>query len=315
MKRTLIITNPNQQSSAARTFVGWPLCQSTWIGAFLLILVAGALAAPTEVWVKWGTSTCTSCAGTMADPKVVATSTDFDNYINGQPTDTTIHFLAGTFTTVQGISTKAGWKLRGAGIDATTIKKDSPTDFLNAVIGPACCAQRNDGVEVSDLTVDCNLPATGNSTIHAVNLIGAQCKISRVKAINWGSRSTFETYVLVIKSYAGFGVHTNALIEDCIIGPPAAVQHTTGVTCISILGFPATPGPYSEIVGDGWMVGGEIRNCTIENIGKGTAAGQVPFCNALGVASIYGFKAINNRCINVAGNGFFSSGVIKSGWV
>src|SRR3954470_21613282 len=81
------VPTPQQPSSTKRLFITL-LC---------LVCCNFGQAATTEVWVKWGAATAGS--GTMADPKVVSTSTDFDNYMNAQGSDTTIHLLAGTFLT------------------------------------------------------------------------------------------------------------------------------------------------------------------------------------------------------------------------
>ena len=77
-----------------------------------------------EVWVKWGASE--SGSGTMADPKVVSTSTQFDDYMNGLYEATTVHLLAGEFLTrgtpSDVIKGKKGQRIRGAGADSTVIK-------------------------------------------------------------------------------------------------------------------------------------------------------------------------------------------------
>lgn len=114
----------------------------------------------------------------------------------------TIHFMAGTFNLPVyyycvgvnvSILLQPGWKLRGAGIDITVFQLE-PTNLANHVTymlwGPYFTGGPpvEGGVEVSDMTINCNLQnQSGATSISAIGLYGNDTRISRVKAINWGT--------------------------------------------------------------------------------------------------------------------------------
>ena len=215
-----------------------------------LFTVVGAHAG--EYWITPDTTYGTNGAGsgTAASPWVRSTATSFDACINGTgcvpttgiPANSTLHLMSGTFRTIQGLTLKANWKMRGAGIEVTTVQMDSslsPPTWALPVIGLPCC-YRTDGTEVSDMTVDCNLQNITDACILAVRMQGAETKISRVKAINWGSRNGSECFILSIGSHWQYsmGMQTNCVIEECIIGPAANVTHTQGSSAITIGGAP-----------------------------------------------------------------------------
>ena len=279
----------------------------------LAVLILGSItvALPAEVWIRPDGVNSTG-TGTAADPWVATDAATFETIMSGAliPTNSTIHLMGGTFHTVQGINPKLGWKIRGAGIDATTIKMDTISNPSStgsiAVIG-LLYGQRRDGCEVSDLTVDCNLQASPGAAVTGVNLNGDETRISRVKAINWGSQNAAECFIIGILSDDGSpGIRTNCVIEDCIIGHPAPVTHTQGATALFILGQPTTPGPFTETPGVGWIAGAEIRNCVITGVAQGTANNPTYF-NGISAFNTVGFKATGNRIIDVAGTAFYAS--------
>jgi hypothetical protein len=170
---------------------------------------------------------------------------------------------------VSGIKVQPGWKIRGAGVDVTTIKlqKNNPTRIpWEAVISGAA-----DGAEISDLTIDCNLQ---NQRVacspQGIQIAGSNTRISRVKAVNWGSTaSKTECFVIGI-----FGdppaIKTNCIIEDCIVTRPAPIQHQYGSSAISI---------FSE--GNGTVIrGGVVRDCMVMDVTAGTGVGRPPFFNS-----------------------------------
>jgi len=171
----------------------------------------------------------------------------------------TIHFMAGTFEVPSsGLTPLDGWKLRGAGIDNTILQliAGTPLNGGTAVVG-GNNEKTTAGVEVSDLTIDCNMQnETGvSNNVYAVFVQGSQTRISRVKAINWGAANNNEAYVLVATPAIGSPTATNCVIEDCIVTQPALTNdNTAGVT-----GIYMTPN----------LRGGIIRNNFINNIQTG----------------------------------------------
>jgi len=175
-------------------------------------------------------------------------------------TNMTVHFMAGTFQVANTIAPLTGWKLRGAGIDSTILQLASGTVTSSAFL--VISKNPSDGVEVSDMTIDCNFQGQnpGAGAITAVGLAGSQTRISRVKAINWGTGSSGgEDFVLSISCAGASQTNyaTNVVIEDCIVTQPttATVSASEGVTAIDV-------GPYVR--------GGVTRNNMVYNINTTT---------------------------------------------
>ncbi len=137
---------------------------------------------------------------------------------------------------------KSKMKFRGSGMDVTTLRLVY-CDIENSpyyAIGGAIYSNITDHVEVSDLTVDCNLkeipgnpnyrnqPVTrgfdyARVTCSAVALRGAFCRICRVKAVNWGTQSIAEAFVLAVSDvHPDFrpAEKPNQVIEDCVCVQP-----------------------------------------------------------------------------------------------
>jgi hypothetical protein len=148
-------------------------------------------------------------------------------------TNMTIHFMAGTFRVLtNGIVTLRGWKLRGEGIDNTTFQLVSGSVAMRGpIIGGSYFF--SDGVEVSDLTVDCNMQNVTDTSgnVIAVNVPGSFSRISHVKTVNWGSIPAFETFLLSTGPSSGLTKVTNIVIEDCIV-TQLATNYIGGITAI-----------------------------------------------------------------------------------
>lgn len=205
----------------------------------------------------------------------------------------TIHFMAGTFEVPSnGITPLTGWKLRGAGIDNTVLQLVAGTPPASAsvnVIG-GLAVSPNENVEVSDMTIDCNMQnqtyVTGK--LNAVGLWGSNTRISRVKAINWGtSSSTAECFVFYINPSSGNVTATNCVIEDCIVTQPAAYSGSAGVTAISIAPNIRT---------------GIARNNLVYNVQTGIA-GAPAHLNALAAQNIVS----HNYVFDVTGSGGYAA--------
>lgn len=283
----------------------------------LILLFSGAAASarshpPIEIWVTPnGTG---GGSGTQDDPFSAPDADSFFNLINDLrtiyltnivhgttnyytntlviPEYSTIHLMPGTFEVREGlisnasprrcITMKQGWKVRGAGMDATVIQlvtNATPvygngnatrihvfdgtavtgSSGLNIAVTPLVNA------EVSDLTVDCNLQ-NQNSTpcVQAVVMHGTHNKVSRVKAINWGSTSTnAEVFVFSMGPNTSMSASDkeDGLIEDCVATQPAPVTFTGGgVFCA---GGDASSGARHQA----W----EIRGCIVKDVNINSA--------------------------------------------
>jgi hypothetical protein len=231
----------------------------------------------------------------------------------------TVHLEAGQFeVSTNGIILRKGWKLRGTGIDKTMVQLAANNNFNDNglkfdVIGGKDSADFNpynpiDGAEVSDLTVDCNFKnetgtaADGVNCVEAVGLDGSDTRISRVKAINWGTHSpTNECFVL----YIGFS-HTppedatNCVIEDCIVTQPAATVWGTN-TCAT--GITVDGDSADRSLAYPYIQGAVIRNNLVENITTGGTNQPAWF---------HGYTATTGTIIhNYASNLFNADGIYR----
>jgi len=146
-----------------------------------------------------------------------------------------------------GWTIQEGWKIVGSGIDVTTLKVVGATDkvnnasgtnvatFLYLGIGQRFYDQRADYAEVSDLTVDCNLPGSPGVAIGAVGLSGSHTRIRRVRSINFGTQHPdVECFVLVAGGgHGALPEMVDCLIEDCIVEQPSE-NNVRETTCLLV---------------------------------------------------------------------------------
>ena len=269
---------------------------------------------PVEIWITPnGTE---GGSGTETDPFRTPTADSFFNLIHGNPRGSlgvinipehsTIHLMPGTFLVREGVtvaggvfaaglqrfclSPKNGWKIRGAGIDATVLKviANHPAASAGGKLGViagnggiinSAWTVPIDGVEASDLTVDLNLQ--NQSVIHcpsAVSLGGSDNRLSRIRGINWGSTwSGGECFVLALAGHFSLRPegYNNGVIEDCIVEQPApGVANVQTTTAISV----GAPDPVQSRKTGGWV----IRGCVVRNITVGSSAGIPSSFNAYG---------------------------------
>ena len=183
-------------------------------------------------------SPAASAVGTITATK--ATGIKLDGVLNAIPANTHVHLGAGTFLTAGyadgvggGWQPKAGMKIEGSGIGVTTLKvvNASQTDKHYFAIGHAlddggspAQPYLKDFLEVSDLTIDCNLANSGSSAFGAIRVMGHHCRIERVKAVNWGTKSvTTPCYVIAVVTAAPASNVTEVVdsgILDCTVVQP-----------------------------------------------------------------------------------------------
>lgn len=265
------------------------------------IMATWTCSAGVEVWINAKTPAVTSAAGTPNEPYQCPDGTALATVLTSIGENSTIHFMPGTYLVANGITPKSGWKLRGAGIGNTILRLLPLISGPGlAVIGGTTAYVPKDGAEVSDMTVDCNLQNQSVAAcIHAVHLSGSNTRISRVRAINWGSTTAGECFTLLMGAPAFYGERTNCVIEDCVVDSPAPVVHTDGTTAISIWTGS------EEDQATRTTVGAEIRGCLVAKVTAGSGvAGQPLYFHAY-AAGAYGGCVRNNQAVDLIGGAAF----------
>ena len=295
------------------------------IGAALWLSVAAALAEPVAGVEIWITPTGKGGGGgTAIDPFSTPDADSFFDLIHGQrkvdgtnfviPENSTIHLMPGVFEVRDGfvadkcprtcLTVKHGWKVQGAGMYATTLRavrlpaKLAPNGTIVIAGSGGVCNNWEwpvDNVEVSDLTVDCNLQAQkAVKVMSAINLSGSNNRIRRLRAINWGSKDEHECFVVATVAHyqPRTGGYHGGVIEECLVEQPAPVRHVNGSSAICVGGGIPPSG--------GWV----IRHCTVRDITSvnGGGTGKPAYMNAfIGV----GHDAEISHCqaINLTGDG------------
>lgn len=208
-------------------------------------------------------------SGELWDPFDASTATLFDALMNSFPPNTTIHLAPGIYETAGhadgvagGWQPKRGFRIVGAGIDITTIKLVNPAPTAGAsyfAIGADDLAVI-DEFEASDLTVDCNLANFASAATGAIKVHGTHVYFRRIRAIQFGSRTTSQRGVVLATAgaYPTNPEPFDCVVEDCIIDQPYpnSVRETA---CISVVG--------RERVSDGVMAyhrGCVVRNCFVD---------------------------------------------------
>ena len=154
--------------------------------AFLLGSAFVALAGE-EIWVT-PVGTDYSGNGTAGDPYVCSSQASFDALMNNEtniPANSIIHLMAGKFLTDGYIPLQAGWKIRGSGMDVTTIQQVALSsypegDTNNGVKLSVFWSNYSlNGIEISDMTIDCNLQnqTLPNCVVGAISLLGGDSKL------------------------------------------------------------------------------------------------------------------------------------------
>jgi len=175
-----------------------------------------------EVWLSptaGGTN-----AGTQANPYDASTQTKFDDIITSLGTNPiTIHLLPGTYNTYNGITIRNGWKILGAGIDATIIKYNGPADTgTNYDFGVISSFMLGDdsasNMRVADLTVDAGGVPGDERRIMGVVLRGKDNNIvERVRVTKASSGDgTYETFIIWVGG-SGDWNNTGNVIRDSVV--------------------------------------------------------------------------------------------------
>lgn len=191
-----------------------------------------------EIWISFRTDGIDG-AGTQLDPRDVSTALKFDALMRGLAINTVVHIGRGTFLTTGSFSFNetlgyylpAGTKLIGAGKFDTIIQQSAyPVSAGgNGHYIFETNSSTDSGVEISDLTLDCNwntiksvLTPTGSdydAKTAGAGICGNNCKLVRVRCINAYGNLGFlrEAFPLFIFPHTVSGVYqtcTGAEISD-----------------------------------------------------------------------------------------------------
>lgn len=193
-----------------------------------------------EFWIS--TNMTSRNAGTLDNPFVCVTDTQFDRAMSNLPPNCTIHILAGTYLThgtPAGHSIKTGQRVIGSGIDVTVLKLAPNSPDNTAVLG----SYSGTNMEVSNLTCDGNYQGqNGNAvTSHGVILAGSHNAIKHVKVIHlakFGGNS--EAWGIVLGPGQA-GNSTGNIIEDCVLTGFQGGLPGQGISAFSLNGTPEHP--------------------------------------------------------------------------
>jgi len=193
---------------------------------------------PPEVWITVRKDGHAG-KGTKADPYDGSTHAKFDRLMASFGQNTVIHLGPGTFQTdiaARSWQPLSGWKVRGAGMEVTTIQAvGTPIASNYAAFGKDNGNQANvesDNVEISDLTVDANYSgvsvgaprANGESNFKCglITLMGSNNLVQRVHGKNqYGSAvNGRECFGIRLAGFSDAGVVTGNRILHCLVDSP-----------------------------------------------------------------------------------------------
>jgi hypothetical protein len=222
--------------------------------------------------------------GTINNPYDASTESKFDTLIPTLPQNSTIVLLSGTYYTKY-----TTWpnfcSVIGSGINNTKIVNSTLPSQTEAGPGYYVISIIGDNVTVSNLTIDCNwqnIKALMRKN-GAVFLMGRNCMIDRIRAINFGGDATngYEAFPLFITSGEN---HPNpiqsligdrgCIIQNCIVSnlQPGADSATGYATFIGIggdgYGSPSvTPKDSSGIIKNNICIGPAVEGSAFTNVG------------------------------------------------
>jgi hypothetical protein len=230
-----------------------------------------------NVWIALRTDGVKG-TGTASDPFDGSTEARFDAVMNSLPVNTKVHLGPGTFSTrgyADGVSggwqPKPGMKIVGAGIDVTVLKlaamQTSNAQFYAIGHDLVSGGQANlmDSVELSDLTIDCNVGGQGGTNVAcgAVRLMGNHVRIQRVKARKWGANASRSCFVfsLVTGHVVGSTVTevANCGFVECIAIEPFG----TAGQVVTVFHTGAKDGHEGALV-EAYARGPYIRECFVD---------------------------------------------------
>lgn len=228
-----------------------------------------------DVWLAIRTDDATG-SGTALDPYNAKSQALFDGIMSTKmAANTTIHLGPGLFQT-KGNQT-GGWKilsgvrLVGSGQSATTLQLvNHQASALNVAIGMDYTSSADflDGCEISDLSIDANLP-NGNTAAGGIAVSGRNIYIHDVRVKNFGSVGASAIPCVVIAAARAYvslpQAVSNCVVERCVLDTPSGYNSsTTAVTGILLSGEMVSGAMY-------YHTACVVRDCLIDFASGGTA--------------------------------------------
>jgi hypothetical protein len=196
--------------------------------------------------------------GTSENPFRVRDASEFDARMRTLPERVSVELASGyTFETMghtegdgnplTNWSPKAGWDFGGSGMGDTVLKivgndhEHTPTQFWNHTVAIGGNYNlRAHGCCIHDLTIDCNLDGQPLRDVAcgAIYLPGGNhVTVERVRAINFGTRSPAECFVIsLVGGHKEFGEAGDLKVKDCVLEQPCPTSVGGGITGILLGG-------------------------------------------------------------------------------
>jgi len=151
----------------------------------------------------------------------------------------TVRLGPGTFPTTGNSAdgVYAGWapvngvRILGSGMGVTMLQLvDIPDNATRYAVGINFGATSLSGFELSDLTIDCNLPsdAAYETTAGAIRVRGSNVYLRRIKVINYGTAGGGPFSVITAAGESS----ENCVIEECMADIPASAHGDGGIATI-----------------------------------------------------------------------------------
>jgi hypothetical protein len=168
----------------------------------------------------------------------------FDELMRSLPENIRIHLGPGVFETRgnaigmpgHGWKPLQGWNMVGSGMDISTLKmataygapRGNPFHVIGMLYNDAA-----DYASLTDLTIDCNMAGNRSTTVGATALYGSHTRLRRVHAINWGTETPYECFVLAVGTGHPDIGRVDCQVEDCIVDRPWT-NNVVVTTCLPV---------------------------------------------------------------------------------
>jgi hypothetical protein len=201
----------------------------------------------------------------------------FDEVLSALEVNSRLYIGPGTFETRGNASEyfpQSGQKIVGSGVDVTFIKlvvAAVPEPRLYHALAVSDYLQFATHVEISDLTINCNMAAHPYGSHYStlakagISTVGSHHRIRRVRIIDYGSQTnTHECFALGVG-----GAHSHnpevvdPVIDECILELPSP-NNIRETSCIGVLGGFLPP----------FNRAGVIRNCILDGRYAGEKSSQ-----------------------------------------
>jgi hypothetical protein len=252
-------------------------------------------------------------SGTFDDPWNGSTQAMFDAAMGAVPENSTVFLGPASFDSngnptlffqskgyPAGFAVKSGQRIVGAGRDVTIIKLTGHLGGVqNSVFGMPFASGSDFlyGFEVSNLTVDANLPSAYDCAAGAVNVTGKHVLIKGVRVKNYGSRTVGLDCTVISPARASSVCPvppSNCVVDDCVVDPPS-VHHTQTATVFALLTVVSAGITYYH------------ETCVIRNnyVNAGYTSPTGPYVKGITAVGARGAIIENNRIVNCKYGGPF----------